>query len=122
MADIDNDLLTDAATNLLTEEHRSLFRDLLQNALQTLIEEELTASIGAALHERTDDRTGQRNGHRPPRTLSTPAGDVELNRTGFFGGSLSWVVPVLVGHGQRSRRLRTLRAGCHRGGGAAAGC
>jgi hypothetical protein len=92
MADIDNDLLTDAATNLLTEEHRSLFRDLLQNALQTLIEEELTASIGAALHERTDDRTGQRNGHRPPRTLSTPAGDVELAipkvRAGNFYPSL----------------------------------
>ncbi len=46
----------------------------------------------------------------------------KVNRTGFFGGSLSWVVPVLVGHGQRSRRLRTLREGCHRGGGAAAGC
>ncbi len=78
MAATDNDLLTDVAANLLTDEHRTVFRDLLQGALQQLIEEELTASIGAALHQRTDGRTGQRNGHRPPRTLSTPAGDVEL--------------------------------------------
>ena len=92
MATTDHDPLTDIAANLLTDDHRTMFRELLQGALQQLIEEELTAKIGAALHERTDTRTGQRNGHRPPRTLSTPAGDVQLAipkvRAGRFFPSL----------------------------------
>ncbi len=92
MATTDNDVLTSIATDLLTDDHRTMFRDLLQSALQQLIEEELTASIGAALHQRTDARTTQRNGHRPARTLSTTAGDVELVipkvRSGNFYPSL----------------------------------
>ena len=35
------------------------------------------ATIGAELHERTDTRSNHRNGGRN-RTLSTPAGDIEL--------------------------------------------
>jgi hypothetical protein len=58
---------------------------------QALIEAELTAVIGAAPHERTETRTNLRNGHRP-RTLSTPAGDLELRipklRAGSFFPSL----------------------------------
>jgi putative transposase len=58
---------------------------------QALIEAELTAVIGAAPHERTEARTNLRNGHRP-RTLSTPAGDLELRipklRAGSFFPSL----------------------------------
>ncbi|WP_230314127.1 transposase, partial [Nakamurella alba] len=44
---------------------------------QALIDAELTSVIGAGPHERTESRTNQRNGHRP-RTLSTIAGDLEL--------------------------------------------
>ncbi|GAA4927712.1 transposase-like protein [Nonomuraea thailandensis] len=51
----------------------------------------MTAVIGAAPHERTPDRMAQRNGHRP-RTLTTTAGDLELQipklRTGLFFPSL----------------------------------
>src|SRR5690606_28093930 len=51
----------------------------------------LTAAIGAAPHERTETRTNQRNGGRD-KTLSTPAGDVELRipklKVGSFFPSL----------------------------------
>ncbi len=70
---------------------KDLLRTLLQQALQDLIDAELTAAIGAGPHERTDARTNHRNGGRP-RTLSTPAGDVELRipkvRVGSFFPSL----------------------------------
>jgi hypothetical protein len=56
---------------------------------QALIE--LTEAIGAAPHDRSAERTAQRNGHRA-RTLTTPAGDLELRipklRTGSFFPSL----------------------------------
>ncbi len=59
--------------------------------MEELIDAELTATIGAELHERTDTRTNQRNGGRY-RTLSTPAGDIELRipklRVGSFSPSL----------------------------------
>ncbi len=51
----------------------------------------MTAVLGAAPGERTDTRAGYRNGHRP-RTLTTPAGDLELRipklRAGSFFPSL----------------------------------
>ena len=66
-------------------------RTATETLYQALIEAELTAVIGAAPHERTDARTAQRNGHRP-RTLTTPAGDLELRipklRSGSFFPSL----------------------------------
>jgi transposase-like protein len=91
MADHDDAPLTAVAASLIDDTTRGLFRELLANALQELIEDELTARIGAGLHERTATRSNQRNGHRP-RTLSTPAGDVELaipkTRTASFFPSL----------------------------------
>src|SRR5215831_17158191 len=58
---------------------------------QALIEAELTSVIGAAPHERTESRTALRNGHRP-KTISTTAGDLELQipklRAGSFFPSL----------------------------------
>jgi len=70
---------------------RDLFRLLLERGMQELIDGELTATIGAELHERTDTRTNHRNGARA-RTLSTPAGDIELRipklRVGSFFPSL----------------------------------
>lgn len=70
---------------------KDLFRLLLERGMQELIDAELTATIGAELHERTDTRTNHRNGARA-RTLSTPAGDIELRipklRVGSFFPSL----------------------------------
>jgi putative transposase len=66
-------------------------RQAAETIYQALIEAELTAVIGAAPYERTEGRLAQRNGHRP-RTLTTPAGDLELRipklRTGSFFPSL----------------------------------
>ena len=59
--------------------------------MQDLIDAEPTTVIGAEPHERTDSRVTQRNGGRP-RSLSTPAGDIELRipklRVGSFFPSL----------------------------------
>lgn len=66
-------------------------RQAAETIYQALIEAELTAVIGAAPHERSSERTALRNGHRS-RTLTTPAGDLELRipklRTGSFFPSL----------------------------------
>jgi putative transposase len=66
-------------------------RQAAETIYQALIEAELTSAIGAAPYERVEGRTAQRNGHRP-RTLTTPAGDLELRipklRTGSFFPSL----------------------------------
>jgi putative transposase len=56
---------------------KELFRRLLEDALQELIDAELTAQIGADRYQRSESRSNYRNGGRP-RTLSTPAGDLEL--------------------------------------------
>ena len=66
-------------------------RQATETIYQALIEAELTAVIGAAPHERSEARLTQRNGHRQ-RTLTTPAGDLELRipklRAGSFFPSL----------------------------------
>ncbi|WP_076463514.1 IS256 family transposase [Actinomyces mediterranea] len=71
--------------------HSDVFRRMLQAGLQDLINAEATARIGAAPHERTPERTTRRNGTRP-KTLATPAGEVELAipklREGSFFPSL----------------------------------
>ena len=64
---------------------------MLQAGLQDLINAEATERIGAAPHERTPERTTRRNGTRP-KTLATPAGEVDLAipklREGSFFPSL----------------------------------
>ncbi|MBB6334891.1 transposase [Schaalia hyovaginalis] len=50
---------------------------MLQAGLQDLINAEASARIGAARHEQAPERTTRRNGTRP-KTLATPAGEVEL--------------------------------------------
>lgn len=57
--------------------HSDVFRRMLQAGLQDLINAEATVKIGAAPHERTPERTTRRNGTRP-KTLATPAGEVDL--------------------------------------------
>ena len=54
--------------------------------MQELIEAEATEVIGAQRWERSIDRVAHRNGHRP-RTLSTPAGDLQLQIPKFDRGS-----------------------------------
>ena len=91
MAEVHDGRLLELVGELGGDRVRDLFRDLLERSLQELIETELTGAIGAERHERTDTRTNRRNGGRP-RTLSTPAGDVELQipkvRVGSFFPSL----------------------------------
>lgn len=69
----------------------AVFAELIRSGLQQLIEAEATATIGAGRYERTDGRTVHRNGHRP-KTISTTAGDVEVQipklRAGSFFPSL----------------------------------
>ena len=87
----DDARLDDLLAQLADGDSKDLFRLLLERGMQELIDAELTATIGAELHERTDTRTNQRNGARE-RTLSTPAGDIELRipklRVGSFFPSL----------------------------------
>jgi putative transposase len=56
---------------------KDVLSTVVQDALQELIEAEVTARLGAGRWERSEDRSGTRNGSRP-RTVSTPAGDVEV--------------------------------------------
>ena len=71
--------------------HQDVFRRMLQAGLQDLVDAEATAKIGAARYERTPERTTRRNGTRP-KTLATPAGEVDLQipklREGSFFPSL----------------------------------
>jgi putative transposase len=54
-----------------------LIPELACLGLQGLIELEVAAYLGADRHEHTEERLGYRNGYRP-RTLTTQAGDIEL--------------------------------------------
>ncbi len=87
----DASIYADLLARLGDDGTKELFRHLLEQALQDLIDAELTSQIGASRHERSDARSNYRNGVRN-RTLSTPAGDVELRipkvRTGSFFPSL----------------------------------
>ncbi len=73
----DDARLDDLLAHLGDSDSRDLIRLLVERGMRELIDAELSATIGAELHERTDARTNQRNGCRT-RTLSTPAGDLEL--------------------------------------------
>lgn len=57
--------------------HSDVFRRMLQAGLQDLIDAEATVKIGAGPHERSPQRTTRRNGTRP-KSLATPAGEVDL--------------------------------------------
>lgn len=91
MAEVHDGRLLELVGELGGEPVRDLFRDLLERSLQELVDAELSEAIGAEPYERTESRTNHRNGGRP-RTLSTPAGDVELQipkvRVGSFFPSL----------------------------------
>ena len=88
---LDQSALLEVLEALKAAEVDDRVRQAAETIYQALIEAELTAVLGAAPFERTEARTGQRNGHRP-RTLTTPAGDLELRipklRSGSFFPSL----------------------------------
>src|SRR5437764_14512867 len=88
---LDQSALLEVLDALRAAEVGDRVRQAAETIYQALIEAELTSVIGAAPYERTDVRVAQRNGHRP-RTLTTPAGDLELRipklRTGSFFPSL----------------------------------
>src|SRR6476619_5790054 len=69
----------------------AVFAELIRAGLQALVEAEATETIGAGRYQRSDGRTVHRNGHRP-KTVSTTAGDVEVQipklRAGSFFPSL----------------------------------
>lgn len=69
----------------------AVFAELIRAGLQALIEAEATEAIGAGRYQRTDGRATHRNGHRP-KTVSTTAGDIEVQipklRAGSFFPSL----------------------------------
>ena len=71
--------------------HSDVFRRMLLAVLQDLINAEATVKIGADRYERTAERSMRRNGTRP-KTLATPAGEVDLQipklREGSFFPSL----------------------------------
>lgn len=82
----------------------AVFAELIRAGLQQLIEAEATEAIGAGRYERTDGRTVHRNGHRP-KTISTSAGDVEVQIPELRAGSF---FPSLL---ERRRRIdRALHA------------
>jgi putative transposase len=88
---LDHAALLEVLDTLQSAGAEDRIRIAAQTIYQALIDAELTAVIGAGPWERTETRTAQRNGSRP-RTLSTPAGDLELRipklRTGSFFPSL----------------------------------
>ena len=88
---LDQSALLEVLEALRAAEVGDRVRQAAETIYQALIEAELTAVIGAAPYERSQERLAQRNGHRP-RTLTTPAGDLELRipklRTGSFFPSL----------------------------------
>jgi putative transposase len=88
---LDQSALLHVLESLKASDVSDRIRHAAETIYQALIEAELTAVIGATPGERTDNRLAQRNGHRP-RTLTTTAGDLELQipklRTGSFFPSL----------------------------------
>jgi len=72
-------------------DHGDVLKGLLQAALQDLIDQEASSVIGAERYQRSDERVTRRNGTRP-KTLATPAGELDLAipklREGSFFPSL----------------------------------
>src|SRR3546814_3352160 len=85
--------------------HSDVFRRMLQAGLRDLIDAEATVKIGAALHERTPERITRRNGTRP-KTLATPAGEVDLQIPKLREGSF---FPSLL-HPRRDRKSTRLNS------------
>jgi putative transposase len=88
---LDQSALLDLLAQLKLTDVTDRIRSMTETLYQELIDAEAAAVIGAGKYERSDDRTAQRNGTRP-RTLTTTAGDLQLQipklRRGSFFPSL----------------------------------
>ena len=104
---LDQSALLEILDALRAAEVADRVRQAADTIYQALIEAELTAVIGAAPYERSTERVAQRNGHRP-RTLTTPAGDLELRipklRSGSFFPSRLGRANVAPAHFRRVAR------------------
>jgi len=78
---------------------------VIRAGLQALIEAEATESIGAGRYQRTDGRGTHRNGHRP-KTVSTTAGDIEVQIPKLRGRS---VLSVAAGAAAAASTARCTR-------------
>ena len=88
---LDHSALLDLLAQLKLTDVTDRIRSVTETLYQELIDAEAASVIGAGKYERSDDRTTQRNGTRP-RTLTTTAGDLQLQipklRRGSFFPSL----------------------------------
>ncbi len=80
---LDQSALLELLEALKAAEVDDRLRAATETLYQALIEAELTAVLGAAPHERSETRSGHR-----PRSLCTPAGDLELRIPELRVGSL----------------------------------
>jgi putative transposase len=71
----------------------AVFAELIRAGLQALIEAEATETIGAGRYQRCADRGTHRNGRRP-KTVSTTAGDIEVQIPKLRAG---FVLPLAAG-------------------------
>ena len=83
---LDHSALLAQLDALKSADSGAVFAELIRSGLQQLIEAEATAAIGAGRYERSDGRTVHRNGHRP-KTVSTTAGDIEVQIPKLRAGS-----------------------------------
>ena len=88
---LDQSALLDLLAQLKLTDVTDRIRSVTETLYQELIDAEAASVIGAGKYERCDDRTTQRNSTRP-RTLTTTAGDLQLQipklRRGSFFPSL----------------------------------
>jgi len=88
---LDQSALLEVLEALKAAEVDDRIRKAAETIYQALVEAELRSVIGAFPHQRTEARTGWGNRHRP-RTITTAAGDLELQipklRAGSFFPSL----------------------------------
>ena len=96
---LDQSALLEVLDALRNADAADRVKQAAETIYQALIDAELTVLIGAGPYERTATRTNQRNGLRP-RTLTTIAGDLELQipklRSGSFfrrcwSGAAGWI-------------------------------
>lgn len=83
---LSNSDLSDLLDAIRVGEGTDLIREIARWVLQELIETEAAEAIGAGRYERVEGRVNERNGHRP-KTLSTKAGDLQLDISKLRKGS-----------------------------------
>lgn len=87
----------------------TLIRGRIRQILDQILEEELEAALGAGRHERSPDRKGYRHASRPPRTLMTSLGPVQIQvprgRLKIEGGTEEFQSQIVRRYERRTRRV-----------------